>query len=105
MVHAFGVVPDVPAIQSCIERRNVEEKFSAVVVGILILHGAVESFAMRILFRRPRARFVMREVESMSSISEVFLEFGAIVGEHVRERKREYLAHDRKELFCGERGM
>ena len=63
IVHAFGVVPDIPAIQSNIEGRNIEQELPPVVVCVLVLDGAVESFAMSVLFRRTRTSLVVREME------------------------------------------
>ena len=100
MVHAFSVVPVAPPCSTSIKGIDIEQKFSAMVVCILILHSAIESFTMSVLFGRTRPRLVVREMECCDYFSEMFLELGTIVGEYVLEREREYLSHDVKEFFC-----
>ena len=105
MVHAFGVVPIAPPCGTSIKGVDIEQKFSAVVVCILVLHGAIESFAVGVLFGRTRPRLVVREVEFRDHISKMLLELASVVGEHVLEREREYLSHDVKEFFCSDGSM
>ena len=102
MVHAFGVVPVTPACSTLIEGIEIEQQFSAMIVCIFVLHGAVESFTVSVLFGCARSSLVVREVQFCNCLRKMFLELGTIVGEHVLEREREYLSHDVKEFFSSE---
>lgn len=72
-------------------------------VRILFLHGAIESFAVRVLPGGLRSRFVVREMERADRLPKVLLELRTVVGEHEGEREREYRADDLEELGGCER--
>ena len=95
---SFRVVPKTPLRKTSIEGGNVEKKLPAMIVGVLFLHGTVESFAVCVLFRRLRTGLVVCEVENVDRFSEVFLELAPIVRENEGKWEREYLPHDLEEL-------
>ena len=104
-MHAFCVVPVAPACSSSIKGVEIEQKLSAMVVCVLFLYGAVESFTMGILLRGARTSFVMREVEFRDHLSKMLLKLTPVVGEYVLEGKREDLSHDIEELLRSDGGM
>ena len=75
------------------------------VVGILFLHGAVESFTVGVLFGCTRPSLVVREVEFRDHLSKMLLELRAIVSEDVPKGEREYVSHDVEEFFRSDGSM
>ena len=62
---ALSIVPKQPVGQLSIESRNINSQQSPMVIGELFLNGAIESFAVAVLFGCAGTSMIVRQVQAI----------------------------------------
>lgn len=85
---SFRIVPRKPLKKLSVELGDIEPERSPMMVGEFFLYRAIESFAMRVLFRGFRSRMIVDKMKFFYARGEVFLELTSVICKDKGDGKR-----------------